>query len=144
MTISRLPPPQAYSHDLKIRLPLERLRHLALRHRASELDASVLDGTLTDSAALRAGWTEWDAVIDGRVASLAWDWVELSDGHIRLCTNTLPRTNLQLIDAKGYDLSMDHADSLMRDWLGTLGWWREVAAALGNPPRPFFAMRKPI
>jgi Domain of unknown function (DUF4902) len=118
-----------HSHDYLIRA-----RHLALssvefRHLCTERDAAVLEDALPHAVNWLAGTTEWVGQIQGTVASLGWDWVRLDDGAVHALKVVAPRTNLQVIDPKGYDLSVSAAAAILWSVIDALPWQSEVALA---------------
>lgn len=130
MNLARNPaaaPFQMHSHDYLLRVAPRELHAIVLAHLCTVQDPAVLQDTAwEDRAALRAGYTEWHGSFGGRAVSLAWDWVELSDGALQPLAGVPPRSNLRLLDAKGYDL--DHAAECRALWACIEALpWRDAA-----------------
>lgn len=108
MNLARKPavaPFQMHSHDYLLRVAPRELDAIVLGHLCTVQDPSVLqDSAWEKRGPLRAGYTEWHGSFRGRAVSLAWDWVELSDGALQPLAGVDPRSNLRLLDDKGYDL----------------------------------------
>jgi hypothetical protein len=94
--------PQLASHDYLIRVSAPALDRIVFDHLFTLQDDAVLADC--GGAARRAGCTEWQGTCAAGVISLAWDWMELADGDVRELPAVPPRSNLRLVDAKGYDL----------------------------------------
>ena len=60
----------------------------------------------------------------------AWDWVVEADGEVRLLGVVPPRTNVQVIDRKGYDLPQAQAIPHLLDLIESLPWRTKVLQAL--------------
>ena len=121
--------PQLHSHDAYLRVPAERLSEIVLQHLFSAQDVAVL-ADADPGSAVRAGMTEWQGPVAGRVASLGWDWVQSADGALRVLRRLRPRTNLCLIDPQGYDLAPDQAEPLIWTLIEALPWQLEVRRSL--------------
>lgn len=87
--------------------------------------------------ARRAGITEWQGRFQGRLVSLGWDWVELSDGLRRLDV-VGPRSNLRLLDGVGYDLPPGEEQLLLERRIDGLDWYGPARRGLGQD-QPFAA-----
>lgn len=100
--------PQAHSQDYLVRVTADALRHIVFEHHCTVQDAGVLDGGGTPASCdCRAGITEWVGVVAGGArVSLGWDWLRLHDGQARPLTDCPPRSNLMVIDPRGYDLPL--------------------------------------
>lgn len=96
--------PQMFSGDRRIRVRIASLADIDLSHLCTSYEADVLADAMEGCS---AGTTEWTGRCDGQVVSIAWDWVRLQDGAVKPLKVVGPRTNLQLLDAKGYDLGGD-------------------------------------
>lgn len=84
------------------------MHNIVLVHLCTSIDADVLADAMGGCS---AGTTEWTGHHDGQLVTIAWDWVRLQDGAVKPLKVVAPRTNLQLLDAKGYDL-FDDVDAL--------------------------------
>lgn len=120
-------PFQMHSHDYLLRVAPRELDTIVFAHLCTVQDQSVLQDTAWENQrALRAGYTEWHGSRNGTSVSLAWDWIELSDGALYPLTAVAPRTNVRLLDPKGYDL--DATAECAALWAHIDGLpWREAA-----------------
>lgn len=126
---------QLHSGDYRLRMTMAQLDRLALTHLCTVMDPSVLE----DAHALQprcAGWTEWTADHQGRAVSLAWDWVELADGAIQALPRVPPRTNLQVVDGKGYDLTGKAHEQALMARLAALRWSSAVRTGVMHAGLP--------
>jgi hypothetical protein len=125
--------PQVYSSDYYFRLAAHELADLELQHSVSVQDTAALaDVYRIGLAGRRAGLTEWEGLYQGSALSLGWDWAELEDGDIRAITLVAPRTNIQLIDIKGYDMTDESATACLWAFIATLPWQQSVAQSLSE------------
>jgi hypothetical protein len=121
---------QLHSHDYRVRLFADELDALVLSHLATtEADDILDDARACGFAAGRAGTTEWHGSCQGKAISIAWDWLQLSDGQLRSLALTAPRTNLRVLDKRGYDLVADE-ESLLWRLVQRHQWRAAVASAL--------------
>jgi hypothetical protein len=120
-----------HSRDHLIRARHQVLSGIEFQHLYTEQDATVLEDAfdLPPSVIWMAGTTEWVGDIRGAVASVGWDWVRLHDGAVHALKLVAPRTNLQVIDPKGYDLSIEDAAAILWSVIAALPWQSEVALA---------------
>lgn len=127
------PVPQMHSHDYLLRLSRVELEGLTLSHLYTFDEPGVLaDAGIEPSAGVRAGSTEWQGSVEGRVVSLAWDWIQLADGAMQTLPAVAPRTNVRLLDNQGYDsLPVPETEAL---WacIARTDWQRQAAEALRN------------
>ena len=125
--------PQLYSSDYYLRLAARELADLGLQHSVSVQDTAVLvDVHRLGLAGRRAGFTEWESLYQGSLLSLGWDWAELEQGDLRAITLVAPRTNIKLIDIKGYDMADECATACLWAFIATLSWQRPVAQSLSE------------
>jgi hypothetical protein len=117
------------SRDGYIRMSLKRLAVLQFVHVASACDQTLLAELLADAVpAGAAGYTEWICKTAPFV-SLGWDWYR--DEVYRRClliTNEV-RSNIMLVDSRGYDLGTQRSAHFIASWLGALEWQSVVLAA---------------
>jgi hypothetical protein len=120
-----------HSHDHLIRARHQVLSGIEFQHLYTEQDAAVLEDAFDLPHAVNwiAGTTEWVGHIQGALASIGWDWVQLNDGAVHALKLVAPRTNLQVIDPKGYDLSTEDAAAILWSVVEALPWQSEVASA---------------
>lgn len=115
--------PQIHSRDYYCRVPERKTAQLRLDHLTSIVDPTVLNEVRHLRLPGRvAGITEWHGVHQGHPISLGWDWMELQDGHVCPVMVIPPRTNLKLIDAKGYDVSEASAAPFLWELIASLPW----------------------
>lgn len=129
--------PQLFSRDYLIRVRAPQLEQIVFDHLFTVQDDTILLDC--EDAVLRAGYTEWQGHSQGGLVSLAWDWMELADGALKEVTAVAPRSNLRLVDAKGYDLPGAEAAALWdvirgHDWQAPA---RQALARLEQPAGPF-------
>ena len=117
-------PPQLHSHDRLVRVRADAMATIVLEHAWTVQDGGVLEDE--DSDACSAGITEWQGTWQGRVVSLGWDWRRLQDGAILPVECVAPRTNLMLIDDRGYDCH-GRRDAALWQLVRQLRWEAEVA-----------------
>lgn len=121
---------QMHSHDYRVRLFADELDDLVLTHLVTTEASDILnDARACGFAAGRAGTTEWQGLFRGRAVSIAWDWLQLSDGQLRTLALTAPRTNLRVLDQHGYDL-MATEEALLWGLVQRHAWRPAVAATL--------------
>lgn len=127
--------PQVYSTDYYFRAAVRELAGLGLQHCLTVQDTAVLDDVhRLRLPGRRAGVTEWEGVCQGCPLSLGWDWAELEDGDIRAITLVAPRTNLMLIDEKGYDMADEPCAASLWAFIATLPWQLQVTRSLVHEP----------
>ena len=123
---------QMHSRDYYVRLPSHALCAIEFEHLHSAQDDAVLDDALQSHGEHTqwAGSTEWQGQGADPPVSLAWDWVVQADGEVRLLAIVPPRTNVQVIDRKGYDLPQAQAIPHLLDLIESLPWRTKVLQAL--------------
>lgn len=125
--------PQLHSADWRVRLREGALFSIVLEHVCSAQDFSVFDEAVpAHQRAQSAGITEWQGVAGGRLVSLGWDWLRLHDGALVPETSTPPRSNIMLIDARGYDMSHDECHAALWKLIHQFPWQRDAALALAS------------
>lgn len=123
--------PQMHSQDYLLRLSGEELEALALSHLYTVDEPAVLaDAGIKQAPGLRGGYTEWQATVEGRVVSLAWDWIQLADGALHAMAAVPPRTNIRLLDSKGYDSAPESESNALWARIAQIEWQPHAAAAL--------------
>lgn len=130
--------PQMHSRDYYCRVPERKIAGLRLSHLDSCVDPTVQDEVQRLGLRGRlAGITEWHGLQEGYPVSLGWDWMELQDGHVRAVMVIPPRTNLKLVDAKGYDLPEASAAPFLWALIASLPWPAHVSRMIaGRRPLP--------
>jgi len=126
----------SHSRDYYVRFKTHDLRDIVFEHLCSMEDSAVLEDAVQMYGDLsrRAGSTEWEGA-GPQPVSLAWDWV-LADGELQLLAAVLPRTNVQVIDRKGYDLPEAEAAPHIFHLIESLPWRAKVREALETEVSP--------
>jgi hypothetical protein len=129
------PSPQMHSRDYLVRARLQALTALVFEHLYTEQDVTVLEDTVDLAGQVNwiAGTTEWFGHVQGAVVSLGWDWVRMHDGAVQALKLVAPRTNIQVIDAQGYDLPFEESGSLLWSVIEGISWQSEAATAAADP-----------
>lgn len=110
---------QLYSIDCYQRIRIDKLQKLTWVHRFSAADNSVACQTKT-------GFTDWQAIMDGSVFSLSWDWLHRVDCDVRSDFSGGLRTNILCLDDRGYDLSVATSEALLSEVIERLDWQHVV------------------
>lgn len=123
-----------YSPDFYTRLACDALMGIVFEHVHSAQDGAVMEDALKrhGKSAVQAGSTDWKGMALGRPVSIAWDWVKLSNGEVRMLDEVAPRTNILLIDVKGYDMAMAHSAPHLRALIDALPWCIKVHQVLAD------------
>lgn len=122
-------PSRPATPDHLVRLHAGELAAIVFQHLHTVQDELVL---MDCPGARRGGLTEWQGVHAGRLVSVGWDWVELSDGLLRLAV-VAPRSNLRLVDAAGYDLHPDDEAVTLGRHIDLLHWQDDALRGLAEP-----------
>jgi hypothetical protein len=125
--------PQLHSHDYYVRVQRVGLSRIVFEHLYTVQDALVLDDAAHDLGwrCCNAGTTEWHSWLGMAAVSISWDWAQFDDGEIRVSKAVPPRTNLRVVDPKGYDVVSAEAVADFWDCIETLPWQSHVQAAIG-------------
>ncbi|MBC5767568.1 DUF4902 domain-containing protein [Ramlibacter albus] len=122
----------SHSFDRRVRLKTEPLRTIVFEHVCTLQDLSILDDSNhIGEPPVSAGMTEWQARFDGHLLSLSWDWMRTKDGTLIADTSVPPRSNLQPIDARGYDRTEHDTHAILWSVIGAMSW---QPAARSNAP----------
>lgn len=128
--------PQLFSHDYYFRIAERKLGAVRLTQSFSLEDPGVFHEVRTLCLpARRAGITEWEGIQEGHPLSLGWDWMELEDGEIRPVMVVAPRTNIMVIDRRGYDIPEPSSAAFLWEFIAALPWKQAVAEATGGDQR---------
>lgn len=127
-------PFQMHSKDYLVRLTASELESVSLCHLCTVEELDLVAEIRGVGSNLRAGSTEWQGEYRGQIISLAWDWVRSGDGMPEVLRVVGPRTNVRLIDARGYDSPAEDEQEALWQWIGALTWQREAVAALAACP----------
>jgi hypothetical protein len=121
------------SHDGYIRMSLKHLSELPFVHLASDIDPAILEELQMQTVPARAaGYSEW--VSDTTPAiSLGWSWFVHSQSRQLLPAPEAVRSNVMLVDVRGYDLGQTATSLLFGTWLATHDWQHEVCNAIDIP-----------
>jgi hypothetical protein len=126
----------ARSPDGYIRLRLASLNTLTFVHLFSESDAGFLHELQSQTVpAIAAGFSEWKTMTDP-VISIGWGWFIHEDSERMLLAPDGVRSNVMLIDARGYDLGSQRTSTLFGTWLSSFEWQSEVTMALTEAITP--------
>lgn len=130
--------PQLYGPDLLVRLRPSQLKDILFEHLCTMQEHAVLldARTLMGMKAIDGGVTEWQGQYGHRVVSLAWDWVMTADGAISALETVSPRSNLCLLDNKGYDMPETEGGICLVDHLRQIPWHAHVGKAVRQIRRP--------
>lgn len=104
-----------YSIDCYQRLRLAKVINLEWIHLCSVADSGNAHQTKT-------GFTEWQAIMDGNVISLSWDWRHHSNYEVSPDFSGGVRTNILCLDERGYDLSVASSEALLSKVIERLDW----------------------
>lgn len=99
-------PAQLHSIDYFVRIPAWSVFKAEWQHLDTNLDdyGMDVDPALRDTdTVVVSGSAEWQAAYQTRVLSMSWDWIVAEDGAVYTSAVTLPRTNIMVVDASGYD-----------------------------------------
>lgn len=114
------------SHDGYIRMSLKALTELPFTHLTSDLDSSILeDLKLQTVPAQQAGFSEWYCDTTPAI-SLGWSWFVHNRTKRLLPAPEAIRSNVMLIDARGYDLGKIATSFLFTTWLALHDWQHAV------------------
>lgn len=113
-----------HSHDYRIRVTCDDLASLRLRHLCTTEDLGSWGEMLPSPT--RAGSTEWHGEFAGRPVSVGWEWIQKDGGGLQALMDVPPRTNLMIIDAKGYDLPESEFVDALWCFLRQLAWQAEA------------------
>ena len=126
------------SPDGYIRLSFDRFRELTFTHLGSGCDPQFLAELVAQGIpASDAGFSEW--ISSGTPAiSIGWGWFILrSQSQRPLLAPDCVRSNVMLINARGYDLGTAATSNLFRTWLDIHGWQDEANAVLHHSMNHF-------
>jgi len=121
------------SHDGYIRLSLKHLSELPFTHLNSDVDPEILEDLQMQTVpAAAAGYSEWTSITTPAI-SLGWSWfVHSRSGQLLLAPEAV-RSNVMLVDARGYDLGQMATSFLFATWLATHEWKNVVSTAVDIP-----------
>lgn len=126
---------QLHSHDYLIRVSSRALHRIPFQHICTVRDPAPRDGhALHARGTKRTGYTEWQAAWQGKVLSLGWDWIEHGPRCVLRSDSVAPRSNLRLVDARGYDFRPDDEIHYLCHRIDTLPWRPAVAGAREDEP----------
>ena len=113
-----------YRPDFAVRLREGDFADVQWQHSFSFADPSMLAESPWDSVA--AGSTEWTGIFNGQMISVGWDFFVSSDGHVFPLQGVPPRSNIRLLDVKGYDQDDEATSVAIWTWLRD-EFWHEAA-----------------
>jgi Domain of unknown function (DUF4902) len=118
------------SRDFLRRLRAKDMLALDWQHQDTWLETDVQDDMLRSCQlpiAVYSGITEWQASYQGQPISLGWDWFLGVDGQVHAYQAVPPRSNLQVLDAAGYDRDAGSHEYALWALIRTLPWQAQVA-----------------
>lgn len=130
--------PQLYGPDLLVRLRPSQLNDILFEHLCTTQEHAVLLDArqFIGVSAIDGGATEWQGQYGQRVVSLAWDWVMTADGSLSALKTVAPRSNICLLDDKGYDMPDDEAGAWLFEHITQISWQRHIGRAYPRLFRP--------
>lgn len=106
-----------------------------VRMKAADIDSAKL--THLYSEVIRksygtqpTGITEWTGVFCQSLLSIAWDWILLNDGLYSIHAGSRIRTNILLVDGRGYDVDPDATEKVCVARIAALSWQEYLQAVL--------------
>jgi hypothetical protein len=110
--------------DYYLRFSEEVLEKIELKPLSTVLEPDLLenDPIWRECRGCCAGSAEWYATLDGKTASVSWDWLLLNDSEIRILDSDRVRTNLMLIGSTGEDLGQEKTAVAIQKLLYTIAW----------------------
>jgi hypothetical protein len=136
-------PFQMHSHDYRVRVTGPELKALRLDHLCTLEDPKVFDDVPPGTRAVRTGVTEWHGAIHGQAVTMAWDWYEGPEGTLHFARAVPPRSNLMLIDGKGYDAPHAAVEAAICRFVSEFAWQgcalRDLGVASGAVAAPDFS-----
>lgn len=124
------PPSFGYSADGRVRVKMGALLGIVFEHVLTAQDLAGLSAYGASEHIVMAGLTEWKGAHEGRHVTLGWDFLVVQDGALIPDKSVGPRTNLLLLDPKGYDRTVEDLDELLWDLIATLPWKQIASQAL--------------
>ncbi|MES2951739.1 MAG: DUF4902 domain-containing protein [Pseudomonadota bacterium] len=115
--------PQTFSRDMYVRLKAADINAVRLTHLYSEVTGKAYGKQ-------PAGITEWTGIHGQGLLSIAWDWIFLNDGLFSVPRDSVIRTNVMLVDGKGYDIDPTATDRACAAKIATLNWQNKLQQML--------------
>ncbi len=125
--------PSSHGRDYSVRLRQHVLEAIVFEHDHTTQDPMVMEDAHEQLGVLPvlAGSTEWSGTApNGRPTGLSWDWALTQDLQVRLIMRVSPRSNVRLIDSKGYDLPHSQNAQQMFEVVRGIDWQNAVLDAL--------------
>ncbi len=79
-------------------------------------------GNSADTFLTKKGYTDWQAITDGKLLSLSWDWLHHFESGVCFDFTGGLRTNVLCLDERGYDLSIATSEALLSEVIEGLDW----------------------
>lgn len=119
-----LPTQMWVTHDFQIRIRESDLEKLRWQH----VTTFTLDGAAQDAPpnAIKAGATEWMANFQDKSLSIGWDWYLDDANQIHSMEVVAPRSNILIIDAKGYDCPAEESTAILLSFIKQQFFWQGV------------------
>ncbi|MEO5622239.1 MAG: DUF4902 domain-containing protein [Dokdonella sp.] len=116
-----------YSEDGYIRLTFQQFCALQFSHRLTMNDDDLRDELLEqDVPAFGAGYCEWRDISTPVQISVGWAWFVTADDTPQLLAPGGLSSNVMITSAGGNDLGTGKTDELLRAWLSSLRWQKEM------------------
>lgn len=117
---------------------LQRLNYSALCNtKIVHLYSELLDTTSDVNSPRNKGFTEWCGTHHGLNVSFSWDWTRLDDGTMSENFDYPLRTNLMLVNDKGYDIGRMETDTVVMGFIKQYPWKEVVSLALNDRGHEF-------
>jgi hypothetical protein len=121
------------SPDGYIRLPFNHFSEMEFVHLTSDFDPDFLvELNIQAVPAITAGFSEWVSTTQPAI-SLGWGWFVHNRSRRLLVAPDVIRSNVMLIDVRGYDLGAAVTSSIFNTWLSIHDWQGDVGAVLRHP-----------
>lgn len=121
-------------YDGFLRVTLGRILELQFTHLMSDLVSDDTSPSVDGMHVLAAGFSEWYCA-GSRPISLGWDWViEADRQEMRLERMGLPRSNVMLIDRRGFDYGWIESLKVLETVVDALPWRKEIWHHLRRRP----------
>jgi hypothetical protein len=109
------------------------LEAIVFEHDHTTQDPMVMQDAIEQFGTLPmlAGSTEWSGIApDGKPTGICWDWAITQDLQVRMVLRVSPRSNVRLIDSKGYDLPLSQNAQQMFEVVRSIPWQNSILDAL--------------
>ncbi len=104
-----------YRPDFAVRLREADFDKIPWQHSFSFADRGMLTESPWNSVI--AGTSEWTGMLNGMMLSVGWDFYIAANGDVSCLQAVAPRSNIRLMDAKGYDEDDARTAAAIWRWL---------------------------